>query len=385
MKTYGGFMPFELSKGQEYYKYSEDQIQYYNSGKTAVYYCLMQMKPKRLFVPRYYCPSTKAAIEKAAMEIGTEVIYYHVFRDLSVNLPRKALCPSTGNAVADTPKIAKDNESSQAQSSNEDHLNDNRAFSNFDLCYVRTSETLDFYHDQVELTSDDAVLVVNYFGVCRSHVDKWPSLGVNLIIDNCQAFYSEPVMADNVLNFYSFKKDFGTPDGAFVIGSHVENYHLEQEDGISKCDYLLGSLVEGTDKWYKRKKEVDEEIASDKLQASKMTRMMIRAIDYEDVKDRRVANFKLYEEAFGSANLIKADNDSVPYLYPLNIGVDIRKRLIENKIFVPTLWADTLEDEFVGTDEYLLSKNTLFLPVDQRYDEEDIKYIIDIVNRMAER
>ena len=64
--------------------------------------------------------------------------------------------------------------------------------------------------------------------------------------------------------------------------------------------------------------------------------------------------------------------------------MDIRKRLIENKIFVPTLWADTLEDEYVGTDEYLLSKNTLFLPVDQRYDEEDIKYIIDIVRRIAE-
>ncbi len=385
MKTYGGFMPFELSNGQEYYKYSDDQIQYYNSGKTAVYYCLMQMKPKRLFVPRYYCPSTKAAIEKAAKEIGTEVIYYHVFRDLTVNLPRKELWPSAGNTVTDDMNVSENNASSLAESGSNELFNDNRTFSNFDLCYVRTSETLDFYHDQVELTSEDAVLVVNYFGVCRSHVDKWMSLGVNLIIDNCQAFYSEPVMADNVLNFYSFKKDFGTPDGAFVIGSHVDDYHLEQEDGISKCDYLLGSLVEGTDKWYKRKKEVDEEIAADKLQASKITRMMIRAIDYEDVKDRRVANFKLYEEAFRSANLIKADNDSVPYLYPLNIGVDIRKRLIENKIFVPTLWADTLEDEYVGTDEYLLSKNTLFLPVDQRYDEEDIKYIIDIVNRMAER
>lgn len=353
MKTYGGFMPFELSNGQEYYNYSEDHIQYYNSGKTAVYYCLMQMKPKRLFVPRYYCPSTKAAIEKAAEEIGTDVIYYHVFRDLSVNLPRRELSGDT------------------------------RTFSHFDLCYVKTLDTVDFYHDKVELTAEDAVLLVNYFGVCRSAVDKWLSMGVNLIVDNCQAFYSEPVMADNVLNFYSFKKDFGTPDGAFVIGSHVENYHLDQETGISKCDYLLGSLVEGTDKWYKRKKEVDEEIASAKLQASKITRLMIKSIDYEDVRTKRVANFKLYEEAFRSDNLIKADSDSAPYLYPLNIGVDIRKRLIENKIFVPTLWADTLADDFAGTDEYLLSKNTLFLPVDQRYDEEDIKYIIDIVKRMA--
>ena len=361
MKTYGGFMPFELSNGQEYYKYSADQIQYYNSGKTAVYYCLMQMKPKRLFVPRYYCPSTKAAIEKAANEIGTKVIYYHVFRDLEVTIPRRYLVQADrGHQSVDDLKTY------------------------YELCYVKTPDTVDFYYDDVEVTPHDAILVVNYFGVCRSAIDKWIGTGINLIIDNCQAFYSEPVMADNVLNFYSFKKDFGTPDGAFVIGSHVDDYHLEQEDGISKCDYLLGSLVEGTDKWYKRKKEVDEEIALAKLQASKITRMMIKSIDYEDVKARRVNNFKLYEEAFRSDNLIKADADSVPYLYPLNIGVDIRKRLIENKIFVPTLWADTLEAEFTGTDEYLLSKNTLFLPVDQRYDEEDIKYIIDIVKRMTD-
>ena len=127
---------------------------------------------------------------------------------------------------------------------------------------------------------------------------------------------------------------------------------------------------------------MDEEIASDKLQASIITRMMIKSIDYEDVKNKRVANFKLYEQAFGADNLIKSDPDSVPYRYPLNLGVDIKKELIEHKIFVPTLWADTSEDQFVGTDEYLLSKNTLFMPIDQRYDEEDIRYIIDIVKQI---
>ncbi|MCR5773015.1 MAG: hypothetical protein K6G87_17460 [Butyrivibrio sp.] len=346
-KTYGGFLPFELGRGQEYYKYSDDQIQYYNSGKTAVHYCLMQLKPQRLFVPRYYCPSTKGAIEKAAAEIGAEVLYYHVSRDLSVDIPG---------------------------------MKDDSDKTEFDMCYVRTPDTVDFATDDVNLSDSDAVLLVNYFGVRRPDINSWMKTGAKLIIDNCQAFYSEPVMADNVLNFYSFKKDFGTPDGAFVIGSHVEDYHLDIEDGLSKCDYLLGSLVEGTNKWYKRKKEVDEEIASYKLQASTITRMMIKAIDYEGVKSIRVANFKLYEEALGADNLIKCDEDSVPYLYPLNLGIDIRKALIEKMIFIPTLWADTLEDKFEGSDEYLLSKNTLFMPIDQRYDEKDIKYIIDIVN-----
>lgn len=361
MKTYGGFLPFELRSGEEYYKFNEEQIQYYNSGKAAAHFCIMQLKPKRLFVPRYYCPSTKGAIEKAATEVGAQVLYYHVNRDLSVDIPvSKALGEDTSN-------------------SDEQALSDKTAY---DMCSVKTPDTIDFSEDEVMLTADDAILLVNYFGVRRPDIENWMKTGVKLIIDNCQAFYSEPVMSENVLNFYSFKKDFGTPDGAFVIGSHVQNYNLPQEDGLSKCDYLLGSLVEGTDKWYKRKKEVDEEIASDKLQASVITRMMIKSIDYEDVRNKRVANFKLYEQAFGADNLIKSDPDSVPYLYPLNFGIDIKKELIEHKIFVPTLWADTLEDKYIETDEYLLSKNTLFMPIDQRYDEKDIRYIIDIVKQL---
>lgn len=374
MKTYGGFMPFELACGQEYYKYRDDQIQYYNSGKTAAYYCIEQMKPKRLFVPRYYCPSTKGAIEKAAENVGAKVLYYHVNRDLSVNLPDKY-----NNSV---------NDNKYANCNSEDIENGGNLYSNrteYDMCIAKTPDTIDFAEDDIRLSDDDAVLLVNYFGVYRANIDRFLGTGAKLIIDNCQAFYSEPVMADNVLNFYSFKKDFGTPDGAFVIGFHVENYHLAQEDGLSKCDYLLGSLVEGTNKWYQRKKEVDAQIASDKLQASKITRLIIKSIDYEGVKEIRTRNFKLYEDAFSADNLIKCDKDSVPYLYPLNIGVDIKKKLVEKNIFVPTLWADTLEDEFVGTDEYLLSKNTLFLPVDQRYDGKDIKYIIDKVFEFTDR
>ena len=354
-KTYGGFLPFELGRGHEYYQYNKEQIQYYNSGKTAAYYCIMQMKPKRLFVPRYYCPSTKRAIEKAAADIGTKVIYYHVSRNLSVNCPDRSTEKETRN---------KDNDF-------------------YALCNVRTPDTVDFIADNVEITCDDAILLVNYFGVCRSYIGRWLKTGFNLIIDNCQAFFSEPVIADKVLNFYSLKKDFGTPDGAFVIGEHVKDYHLQQENGIAKCDYLLGSLVEGTDKWYKRKKEVDEEIAANRLGASAITRMMIKTIDYEGVKSKRVANLKLYEEAFGADNLIRPDEDSVPYLYPLNLGIDIRKKLIANKIFAPTLWADTLEEIYSGTGEYLLSKNTAFLPLDQRYDKDDIKYIINIVNEIV--
>jgi hypothetical protein len=250
----------------------------------------------------------------------------------------------------------------------------------------KTFTALRLLVEQLAVTDrDDAVLLVNYFGVYRSNISRWLETDTNLIIDHCQAFYEEPVMKNGVLNFYAFKKFFGVPDGAFVIGEHAEDFHLKQKSGLDIADYLIGSMVEGTGPWYSRKKEVDDIIASEKLGASYLTRAMIRGIDYEAVKKKRRLNYSRYLEAFDKINLIRTDTDenAVPYMYPLNIGTDIRKELISRKIFVPTLWADTMDSRFEGTSEYFLSKNTLFLPLDQRYTTKDMDYIIQNVRELT--
>ena len=66
-------------------------------------------------------------------------------------------------------------------------------------------------------------------------------------------------------------------------------------------------------------------------------------------------------------------------MYPLYIdnGHNIRKKLIEKKIYIPTLWPDTYD--YCNSDdlEYDMAKNILPLPVDQRYGEAEMKMIID--------
>ncbi|WP_026507055.1 hypothetical protein [Butyrivibrio sp. MC2013] len=320
MKTFGGFLPFEELTGNEYHDYSSDQKQYYNSGKTAVYYCIQQLGIKRLFLPRFFCPSTKAYIERS----GVQVSYYHVRKDLTIELPVS------------------------------------------------------------EIGDEDAALIVNYYGLCRRNIDEYKDSGMKLIIDNCQAFYEEPVFKDNVLNFYAYKKFFGVPDGAFVLGWKLEAYDLPCHPGLDIADYLIGSRTSGTGPWYQRKKEVDEIIASDRLSASALTRQLVKAIDYERIRDARRNNYRILDEAFGNDNLLKLtmDDKAVPYLYPLNIGKDIKKELVSKGVFVPTLWEDTLDKAYEGTDEYFLSKYTLNLPVDQRYDEEDMHSIISIIREL---
>lgn len=71
------------------------------------------------------------------------------------------------------------------------------------------------------------------------------------------------------------------------------------------------------------------------------------------------------------------------FAYPLYMedGNELRKKLIANKIYVSTLWPNVITDELKATLEYDMALNILPLPCDQRYDEEDMEYMIEIIKR----
>lgn len=73
------------------------------------------------------------------------------------------------------------------------------------------------------------------------------------------------------------------------------------------------------------------------------------------------------------------DVDAVPMVYPyLTDDATLRQRLIANCIYVATYWPnlaklnnDTLEECF--------AKKIIALPIDQRYNKEDMKRIIESI------
>ena len=70
---------------------------------------------------------------------------------------------------------------------------------------------------------DDAVLLVNYFGIMSRERMRILSVSCpNVIIDNCQAFFCKPL--PDVLNVYSARKFVGVADGAYVIGRNAHQY-----------------------------------------------------------------------------------------------------------------------------------------------------------------
>ena len=64
-------------------------------------------------------------------------------------------------------------------------------------------------------------------------------------------------------------------------------------------------------------------------------------------------------------------------MYPLLIknGAAIRKALQKDKIYIPTLWPNVMEECEPNSLEYRYAADILPIPIDQRYDKEDMQYI----------
>ena len=58
---------------------------------------------------------------------------------------------------------------------------------------------------------------------------------------------------------------------------------------------------------------------------------------------------------------------------------DVKLKLIEEKIYVPTLWPGVLDFNNLTQFERNLVDNLVLLPIDQRYDIEDMEYIVKVV------
>ena len=77
------------------------------------------------------------------------------------------------------------------------------------------------------------------------------------------------------------------------------------------------------------------------------------------------------------------EHDAVPLVYPYFVenGAKLHQKLIDNQVFCARYWPNVLEWCESGEWEHALAENLVCLPIDQRYDECDMKRIIDIISR----
>lgn len=231
-----------------------------------------------------------------------------------------------------------------------------------------------------ELAEGEWLYVVNYYGqISNDQVLQMVSRWKHVIVDNVQDFFRQPV--PGVDTIYSCRKFFGVPDGAY-LATDADTVVLEQDISKDRMKHILGRF-EGAcaADYYKDFKENDHGFLKMPVRAmSKLTENLLRAVDYEEIRSRRNANWAQLHAVLGPYNKLALTTPEGPYMYPFYCenGMEIKKQLAAQKIYIPTLWPNV--PDLDGCElEKDYAENILPLPVDQRYDWQDMQRLITAI------
>ena len=251
----------------------------------------------------------------------------------------------------------------------------------------------EFYHidinfeikDRYTLKEGEALLYTNYFGLKQRYVEQLAEkIGSRLIVDNTQAFYAQPL--EDIDTFYTCRKFFGVADGAYLYCDAVLNEEIEQDYSYDRMAHLLKRIDLSAEEGYADFRKADDGLDNQSIRKmSKLTQRMMQSIDYEAAAKRRRENYLMLHEALGGENNLELplEDDAVPMVYPYLAPVKgLREKLIENKVFVARYWPNVLDWTTKDDIEYLLACQLQPLPVDQRYGEEEMKRIIEIIHSL---
>ena len=255
--------------------------------------------------------------------------------------------------------------------------------------FIEQGVAYEFYHidgrwemaREMELKAGEALLYTNYFGLKQRYVEALVrKYGRQLIVDNTQAFYAKPL--PGIDTFYTCRKFFGVPDGAYLYCDIVPGEEIPQGNSFHRFGHLLKridiSAGEGFDDFHKNEEELGNEPI---LFMSKLSQRLMESINYHETAQRRRANYELLHSALQSTNDLDLPlEDAIPMVYPYLTEEDtLRQRLISEKIFIPTYWPNVFEWCRPEEREYLLAQRLCCLPIDQRYDKEEMRRILEVI------
>lgn len=247
--------------------------------------------------------------------------------------------------------------------------------------YYSVSSTFEpIVHEDLSPTT--YLLYINYFGICDNIVNLLAeNYSSNLIVDNTQAFFSDPI--DGIPTFYSARKFFGVPDGGYLYGVDINMSTLQEDQSWNRCKHLLIREDISPEEGYSSFQE-NERLLSivEVAKMSRLTNSILNAINYREVKAKRIQNFEyLHSKLITNnelSNIFKSAYPSISYPYLTANAMSIREELKEQRIFTPMLWDNTMMPN-IPFDDNQFAERILHLPIDQRYTSRDLARITKIL------
>lgn len=251
--------------------------------------------------------------------------------------------------------------------------------------FYLTNEKLEL-KDIIQLASNEYLLATNYFGIKDSYIRNLARIyKEQLIIDNAQAYFCPSI--EGIKTIYSPRKFVGVPDGGIAMGVDTSQVgSLSVDCSYERCSHLLKRYDLGASGGYEDFRNNSHTLVNQPMRImSNLTKALLSNVDYSSVKEKRLNNFKYLNNHLGDVNKLDIPSTnyfSCPMVYPYYTeNSELRRRLIENKIFIATYWPNVIEWCKKVSLEYDLAEGILPLPVDQRYGLKEMDYILNVIQK----
>lgn len=253
--------------------------------------------------------------------------------------------------------------------------------------FYRINEKLQIC-ENIQPKPNEVVLYCNYFGLQDHYVKEVASrFAPQIIIDNTQAFFSRQIPGVDM--FYTCRKFFGVADGAYLYTDTELEFDIPQDYSSQRMLHLIDRLDHSAEEAFSEYHIAEESLRDAGIKRmSGITEQIMKSIDYKKVIARRISNFRHVAAHLDSTNLyhINPDPDCVPMVYPyLYQSAGLKQTLIDHRIYVPTFWPNVKDWAIDGSLELFLYDKMVNIPIDQRYNDEDMSHILNIIDTYHER
>ena len=312
----GGFFGLELPAYHNFPFPESECCVWTNSGRTALACILDNLpRPRRIFIPRYIC---------------------HTLAE-----PLANFCTETYGCRADLSPILPD-----------------------------------------DARQDDLIILVDYFGLTAQHVlnaaEQFPG---QVIVDATTALFSK--YGEQFPTFYSPRKFVGVPDGGIACAPFPLNRHpAEQSLSADTAHHLLQRIESGIIAAAESAQKAENALCNTRLAMSPLTRRLLSSIDFDTVASRRMENYHILHRELATLNRLHlpAHPDSAPMYYPFVCGIPgLRDDLIDAGIALPLFWEEVIAATPAHCTENALARTLLPLPIDQRYDRNDMLHLLRLI------
>jgi hypothetical protein len=234
----------------------------------------------------------------------------------------------------------------------------------------------------IQLKKKEYIVYINFFGIKNVYSNKLSSLYKNqLILDNTMAFFFK--QENESWNFNSCRKFLGIPDGSYMhapVKIAQKNIPTAINEKLNINFLFLrneGLVQEGYNCFLKN----EEAFGNNMFKMSDYSETVLSSLPYKKIKQQRNENFEFWHKALSNKNTLKFTvnkNGAMYYPFLPSKAISHEKFWSEN-IFIPKLWADCANRNSGFEWEKKLSLQLLPLPIDHRYNTNDLKKILKLI------